>query len=145
MFDSLTFNWHSIVNKFTGCMNSDLIFLMNRCFFRYESMKSVKNQDKSITETISTNWSIQSIYESNQIYRFLSYRFIDWEIDRWAPGQGRNHFWILDDVINNGFWCRLYEELIYYSYLSLSGFSVQLYSLTKLKEKSDLIQQANRW
>ena len=20
---------------------------------------------------------------------------------------GHNHFWILDDVINNGFWCRL--------------------------------------
>ena len=57
--------------------------LMNRCFFRYESMKNdeiSRNQDiKSINKTsvssISTAWPIQS----NQIYRFSAiYRLTNW-------------------------------------------------------------------
>ena len=57
---------------------------MDRCFFRYESMKSVKNQDKSINETsvssISTDWSIESI--SIRSLNDFS-RFIDWQIRYW--------------------------------------------------------------
>ena len=60
---------------------------------------------------------------------------------------GHNHFWILDDVINNAFWCRLrgnsFTTLIW-AFPDLS-LSYTPWNLAHVKAKSDLIQEANRW
>ena len=87
MFDPSTLNCHSFVNKFTVCMNSFLIFWWTDLPI-YESIKTVKKQDKSINETsvssISTNWSIL-IKSDLPIFINL---LIDWQIDtdfyRWT-------------------------------------------------------------
>ena len=81
------FNFHSIVNKFTICVNSGFIFQWTdeQMFLPIWIDQIGKNQDKSLKETsvssISTDW-----YQLNQIYRFLliyrlknRYRFfINW-------------------------------------------------------------------
>ena len=91
MFDPLTLNCHSIVNKFTVCTkyNSVLIFWWTdeQIFLPIWIDEIGKNQDKSINETsvssISTDWSIQS----NQINQFKSDLpiFIDASIDKSTP------------------------------------------------------------
>ena len=72
-----------IVNKFTVCMNSVLIFWWTdgEMFLPIWIDEIGKNKDKSINETslssISTDWSIQSI--SIKPLNDFS-RFIDWQI-----------------------------------------------------------------
>ena len=79
----VTLNCHSIVNKFTFCMNSVLI-----CWWKDEQMflpiwidEIGKIQDKAISEksvsSISTDWSIQSISIKSDLLIF-----IDVSIDR---------------------------------------------------------------
>ena len=83
MFDPLTLNCHSIVNKFTVCMNSVLIFWWTdeQMFLPIWIDEIGKHEDKSINETsvslISTDWSIQSISIKSDLPIF-----IDLSIDR---------------------------------------------------------------
>ena len=93
MFDPLTLNCHSIVNKFTVCTkyNSVLIFWWTdeQIFLPIWIDEIGKNQDKSINETsvssISTDWSIQSISIKSDLPIFIDLSidisipiFIDW-------------------------------------------------------------------
>ena len=83
MFDPLTLNCHSVVNKFTVCMKSVQFFdeqIDEQMFLPIRIDEIGKNQDKSINETsvssISTRIDRYNRYQSNQMYRFLLiYRF----------------------------------------------------------------------
>ena len=73
----VTFNCHSIVNKFTACMNS--VFMLwwtdEQIFLLIWINEMGKNQDKSINKTsvslISTNWLIQSISIKSDLLIFI--------------------------------------------------------------------------
>ena len=96
----MTFNCHSIVNKFTFCMNSVLIFWWadEQMFLPMWINEIGKSQDKSINEktvsSISTNWSIQSISIKSDLLFFINLSidktiliFINWllqDIHEWA-------------------------------------------------------------
>ena len=87
MFDPLTLNCHSIVNKFTVCMNSVQFFdeqIDEQMFLPIRIDEIGKNQDKSINETsvssISTDSSIQSISIKSDLPIF-----IDLSIDKSIP------------------------------------------------------------
>ena len=96
----MTFNCHSIVNKFTFCMNSVLIFWWTdeQMFLPMWIDEIGKNQDKSINEksvpSISSDWSIQSISIKSDLLTFINSSidksiliFINWllqDIHEWA-------------------------------------------------------------
>ena len=84
MYDLLTVNCLSTVNKFAVGMNSVLIFWWTdqQLFFPIWNDEIGKNQDKSINETsvssISTDWSIQSISIKSDLLIFID---LYWQID----------------------------------------------------------------
>ena len=86
MFDPLTLNCHSIVNKFTDCI---FWWTDEQMFLSIWIDEIGKNEDKSINETsaslISTDWSIQSISIKSDLPIFIDLSidisipiFIDW-------------------------------------------------------------------
>ena len=54
-----------------------------------------------------------------------------------AFSPGHNNFWILYDVIKKGLLVPTSRKLVYYSSLSCSGFSPQLYSMKPCEIKGE--------
>ena len=103
----VTFNCHSIVNKFTACMNSVFMFWWTdeQIFLLIWINEMGKNQDKSINKTsvslISTNWFIQSISIKSDLLIFIDLSidksipvFIDWLL-RACKMPIKHHQWMV--------------------------------------------------